>query len=103
MSTIAGHSASRGLSSEEVSDDDTPDVALSIQEDCTPSNVCRPQNFLPEVQSAPTSATSSASKFKSKSKVKSSDSILNECVVESRRLQDKVETLLSEKDTSHDS
>ncbi len=52
----------------------------------------------PEMQSAPTSAT----KSKSKSKVKSSDSILNEHIVESRRLQDKVETLLSRQDTSHD-
>ncbi len=54
-------------------------------------------------KSAPTSATSSASKSKSKSKVKSSYSFLKEHVVESRRLQDKVETLLSEQDNSPDS
>ncbi len=38
-----------------------------------------------------------------KSKIKTSDSILSEHVVESRKLQDKVETLLSEQDTSRDS
>ncbi len=81
--------------------DDTHDVALTIQADCTPSDVCRSQSCLPEVQSAPVSATSSASK--SKSKVKSSDKILKEHVVESRMLQEKVETLLSKQDTSRDS
>ncbi len=65
--------------------------------------MCHPQSCPPEVQSAPTSATSYASKSKLKSKVKSSDSILKEHIIESRRLQDKVETLLSEQDTSHDS
>ncbi len=54
-------------------------------------------------KSAPTSPTSSASKYKSKSKVKSSNSILKKHVVESQRLQDKMETLLSERDTSPDS
>ncbi len=62
--------------------------------------MCCPQSCPPEVQSAITSATSSASK--SKSKVKSSDSILKGHVVESRRMQDKVEILLSELDTSRD-
>ncbi len=93
LSTAASPSNSKRLSSGEDSDGDAHDVALSIQEDCTPSNVCRPQSCLPEVQSAPTSATSSVSK--SKSKVKSSDNILKE----SRRLQDKVDTLLSEQDS----
>ncbi len=103
MSTATGPSTSGRLSSGEDSDDDTHDVALAIQEDCTLSDVFRPHSCLPEVQSAPTSATSSASKSKSKSKVKSSDSILKEHVVKSRRLQNKVETLLSEQDTSLDS
>ncbi len=101
LSTAAGPSTSERLSSGEDSDDDTCDVALAIQEDCIPSDVCHPQSCPPEVQSAPTSTTLSASK--SKSKVRPSDSILKECVVESRRLQDKVETLLSEQDTSRDS
>ncbi len=39
----------------------------------------------------------------SKSKVKSSDSILKEHIVKFRMLQDKVDTLLSEQDTSRDS
>ncbi len=78
-------------------------VMLPIQEDCTLSNVCHPQSCPPEVKSAPTSATSSVSKSKSKSNVKSSDSILKEHVVNSRRLHDKVETLLSEQGPSHDS
>ncbi len=95
MSSAAGPSTSRRLSSGEDSDDDTHDVALAIQEDCSPYGVFRPQSCPPDVQSAPTSASSSASKSKSKSKVKSSDSILKEHVIESRRLQDKVETPLS--------
>ncbi len=99
LSTAAGPSTSGMLSSGEDSDGDTCDVTLAIQEDYTSSDVCHPQSCLPEVQSAPTSTTSSASK----SKVKSSDSILKECVVESRRLQDKVDTLLFEQYTSHDS
>ncbi len=76
---------------------------LAIQADCTLFDVCQPQSCRPEMQYAPTSATSSASKSRSKSKVKSSDSILKEHIVECRRLQEKVETLLSEKDTSRDS
>ncbi len=103
LSTAAGPSTSRRLSSGEDSDDDTCDVALSIQEDCTPSDICCPQSCPPEVQSAPTSATSSASKSKSRSKVRSSDSILKVHVVESRRLQDKVETLLCKQETFRDS
>ncbi len=98
--TTAGPSTSRRLSSGEGSDDDTHNVTLAIQEDCTLSDVCHPQSCPPKVQSAPTSATSSASKFKSKSKVRSSDSILKEHVLESRRLQDTLETPLSEQGTS---
>ncbi len=95
LSTAAGPSTSGKLSSPEDSDDDTHGVALAIQADCTLSDVYRPLSCPPEVQSAPVSATSFASKSKSKSKVKSSDSILKEHVVKSRRLQDKVETLIS--------
>ncbi len=98
-----GPSTSGRLSSVKDSDDDTHDVAMAIQADCTPSNLWYPQSCPPEVQSAPTSDTSSASKSKSKSNVQSSDSILKEHVVKSRRLQDKMETLLSEQDTSRDS
>ncbi len=86
LSTAVGPSTSGRLSSGEDNDDDTHDVALAIQADCTPSNVCHSPSCLPEVQSAPAYATSSASKSKSKSKVKSSDSILKECVIESRIL-----------------
>ncbi len=101
LSTAAGPSTSGRLSSGEDSDDDTRDVALAIQEDCTLPNVCHPQSCPPEVQSAPSSATLSASK--SKSKVRPSDSSLKERVIKSRRLLHKVETLLSELDTSRDS
>ncbi len=103
LPTAVGPSTSGRLSSGEDSDDDTDNIGLAIQEDCTLPNVCHPQSCLLEVQSASTSATSSASKSKSKSKVKSSDNILKKCVVESRRLQDKVETLLSKQDSSCDS
>ncbi len=92
-------SASPSISSGEDSDDDTHDVALAIQENYTQSDVCHPQSCPPKVQSA----TSSDSKSKSKTKIESSDSILKECVVESRRLQDKLETFLPKQDTSHDS
>ncbi len=103
LSTAAGTSTLGRLSSVEERDDDFHDVALAIQEDCTPSDVCHPQSCLSEVQSAPTYATSSASKFKSKSNVKSSDNILKENLVTSRNLQDKVETLFSKQDISRDS
>ncbi len=103
LSTSASPSTSGRLSSGEDSDDDTHDVALAIQENYTQSDVCHPQSCPPKVQSALTSATSSDSKSKSKTKVKSSDSILKECVVESRRLQDKLETFLPKQDTSYDS
>ncbi len=82
--------ASRRLSSGEDSDDDTGHVVLTIQEECTPSKSC-----LPEVPSGPTSSV--------KLKSKSFHSILKERTIEYRRLQEKVEALISDQDTSHDS
>ncbi len=49
LSTTAGPSTSGMLSSGEDRDEDTRDVALAIQEYCTSSDVCCPQNCLPEV------------------------------------------------------
>ncbi len=65
LSTAASPSTSKRASSTDDSDDDTHDVALAIQADCTPSNVCCHQSCLTDVQSTPTYATSFASKSKS--------------------------------------
>ncbi len=45
--TATSPSTSGRLSSRKDIDDDTCDVALAIQEDCTPSDMCHPQNCPP--------------------------------------------------------
>ncbi len=75
LSTTTNPFTSGRLSTGEDNDDDTCYVALAIQADCTPSDVCYPQSCLPEVKSAPISATSSASKSKSRHLIASSRSM----------------------------
>ncbi len=91
LSTAVGPTASSG---DEDSDDCTAEV---VQADCESS--C-PASCPPEM---PTSSSSSIPKSKSKTKSGLSAGALKERADESRRLQERVEALLEEHDTSHNS
>ncbi len=94
LSTAAGPTASSG---DEDTDDGTAGVVQVISAEHAECESLHPESCPPEM---PTSSSSSISKSKSKVKSKSSAGVLKERADESRRLQERVETLSEQHDTS---
>ncbi len=95
LSTAAGPTASSG---EDNSDDGTAEVAQVISVEHADCESSCPASCHLEM---PTFSSSSISKSKSKSKSNLSAGVLKERVDVSRMLQDRIEALLEEHETSH--